>query len=99
MARFLHPKHGEVEAVRFVRRGPSDPDLLSFDGNEDCIDWVVDALNEKRLDLGALGTSLTIDDRGVSLGLAPGDWVVRKENGDLTSCRGDRFEQEYASCG
>lgn len=91
-------KEGELcEAARFNGGHVNDDYGLAFSGSDETMQWVCEAMNSKVLELSAFGSALILNFRGGSYGLAPGDWVIRKRGGELTQCRGDRFEQEYAA--
>lgn len=92
---FYRSKSGDlVEAARFNGGHVNDDYGLNFETPGD-VAWVCAAMNDKTLELSAFGSALVLNHRGGSYGLSRGDWVIRLHGGELTHCRGDRFEQEY----
>lgn len=92
---FYRSKSGDlVEAARFKGGHVQADTSLCFETPGD-ISWVCEAMNAKVLELSAFGNALVLNHRGGSYGLAAGDWVIRLRGGEITHCRGDRFEQEY----
>jgi hypothetical protein len=94
--RLYRHKDGTLcEAARFAGGHiQSDEGLEIHTGSNDWA-WVIDAMNDGTIEIGALGSSLILNFRGGSYGIAPGDWIIRKRGGELTQCRGDKFEQLY----
>jgi sulfatase maturation enzyme AslB (radical SAM superfamily) len=72
--------------------------------NVDWPNWLHEAWNKSRYEDGAVypfsatgefGEGLCIRAEGVNVYCAIGDYIVRKENGDIYSCKPDVFEDYY----
>jgi hypothetical protein len=83
------------EVARFNGGHIRSDEGLDIDTGSDDWAWIVDAMNDGTVEISAFGSSLILNFRGGSYGVAPGDWLIRRRGGEIVPCRGDRFEQQY----
>lgn len=88
---------GIVDAARFTSRIDEERYLGFFDGSVDepFSEWLVQAVVDKKIELGAFGQFIIIHTPDGSLGAALGDWIVRTESGGLRVVPSHRFEHQY----